>query len=674
MNLLVRHSSLVVLLTMILVTVVFSYFYHLFARESLINARQQVNLALAKSYANSIWPSHMGFVSGAARLEPEELKSSVETRNIHRDLRLLLRGIDVLNVSLLDLNGLVVYSTDGQQTGNFHADDDRFISARDGRMQSTFAFHDTYQAGRSEMAERYIVTSYVPIRILDEAPVEGVIAIDSDITSLMNEFHTRQIHTIGWLVFLMSLMYALIVIFTNRTERLLRAQQIQREKDVEQMRYLAYHDSLTGFYNRISFNEHVEKAVHRAKRAKWTVAVMFLDLDRFKLINDSLGHDAGDQLLCITSQRIYSVIRECDILFRMGGDEFTIILEDVKIPEQGAEIARRILDVISQPIQLKDEEFTISASAGMAVYPRDGESAEILVKNADTAMYRAKELGRNCFSFFSPEMNERFENQLKMETALQRAIANTEFHLQYQPRICARTQRVIGVEALLRWIHPEWGLVPPARFIPQLEESGLIVPVGSWVIREACRQNKAWQERGLSPVRVSVNISSKQFRNESLINTVRQALSESGLDPRYLELELTESLLVDNTENAISIMHALKDLGVALSIDDFGTGYSSLSYLKRFPIDCLKIDQSFVADLASNTKDAMIVEAVSALARSLGIGLVAEGVENIDQVQLLQELRCTEMQGYFYSRPLEPDHLGDIIAQLSQSETSIKTA
>lgn len=674
MNLLVRHSSLVVLLTMILVTVVFSYFYHLFARESLINARQQVNLALAKSYANSIWPSHMGFVSGAARLEPEELKSSVETRNIHRDLRLLLRGIDVLNVSLLDLNGLVVYSTDGQQTGNFHADDDRFISARDGRMQSTFAFHDTYQAGRSEMAERYIVTSYVPIRILDEAPVEGVIAIDSDITSLMNEFHTRQIHTIGWLVFLMSLMYALIVIFTNRTERLLRAQQIQREKDVEQMRYLAYHDSLTGFYNRISFNEHVEKAVHRAKRAKWTVAVMFLDLDRFKLINDSLGHDAGDQLLCITSQRIYSVIRECDILFRMGGDEFTIILEDVKIPEQGAEIARRILDVISQPIQLKDEEFTISASAGMAVYPRDGESAEILVKNADTAMYRAKELGRNCFSFFSPEMNERFENQLKMETALQRAIANTEFHLQYQPRICARTQRVIGVEALLRWIHPEWGLVPPARFIPQLEESGLIVPVGSWVIREACRQNKAWQERGLSPVRVSVNISSKQFRNESLINTVRQALSESGLDPRYLELELTESLLVDNTENAISIMDALKDLGVALSIDDFGTGYSSLSYLKRFPIDCLKIDQSFVADLASNTKDAMIVEAVSALARSLGIGLVAEGVENIDQVQLLQELRCTEMQGYFYSRPLEPDHLGDIIAQLSQSETSIKTA
>lgn len=324
MNLLVRHSSLVVLLTMILVTVVFSYFYHLFARESLINARQQVNLALAKSYANSIWPSHMGFVSGAARLEPEELKSSGETRNIHRDLRLLLRGIDVLNVSLLDLNGLVVYSTDGQQTGNFHADDDRFISARDGRMQSTFAFHDTYQAGRSEMAERYIVTSYVPIRILDEAPVEGVIAIDSDITSLMNEFHTRQIHTIGWLVFLMSLMYAFIVIFTNRTERLLRAQQIQREKDVEQMRYLAYHDSLTGFYNRISFNEHVEKAVHRAKRAKWTVAVMFLDLDRFKLINDSLGHDAGDQLLCITSQRIYSVIRECDILFRMGGEGIRI--------------------------------------------------------------------------------------------------------------------------------------------------------------------------------------------------------------------------------------------------------------------------------------------------------------------------------------------------------------
>lgn len=674
MNQLTRNSSLIVLFTMILVTMLLGYFYHMFAEESLIDGQRQVSLILTKSYANSIWANHAGFVQSAATLKREELQNNEELRYIRRDLRRLFRGLNILDITLLDVSGLVVYSTNAKQIGEQMYNNAHFRKARNGEAISTHTLHDTYKTDRGELHERHVVTSYVPIRILDAAPVEGIIAIDIDTTHLMDDMQSKQFRTIGWLILLMSLVYLLMWMFTKRSDRLILQQQLQREKDLEQMRHLAYHDSLTGFLNRTSFGEHTEEAIRRAKRVGWTMAIMFLDLDRFKLINDSLGHDAGDQLLCLTAERIRDTLRECDILFRMGGDEFTIILEDIKIPHQAADIAQRILDVIAKPIELKKEEFMISASIGIAVYPRDGEFAEYLVKCADTAMYRAKELGGSCFSFFSPEMNQRIENQLKMETALHRAVANSEFFLQYQPRVCARTQQVKGVEALLRWKHPDWGIVPPSRFISQLEETGLIIPVGAWVINEACRQNKSWQDMGLSPISISVNLSARQFRSGSLVDTVRTALSESGLNPAYLEIELTESLLADNTENAISLMHELKALGVALSIDDFGTGYSSLSYLKRFPIDCLKIDRSFVKELAENTKDAAIIEAISTLANNLGIGLVGEGVEDYNQSRLLRKYGCTELQGYFYSRPSDADHVAEVISRISSTRIAVKEA
>jgi diguanylate cyclase (GGDEF)-like protein len=672
MNRLTSNFSLIVLHTMILTTIILSYFYHMFAEESLIDGQRQVSLILTQSYANSIWANHAGFVQSAATLKRDKLESSEEIRIIRRDLRRLFRGLNVLNVTLLDVSGLVVYSTNTNQIGNQVFDNTQFRRARNGEAISMHTLHDTYETDRGELQARHIVTSYVPIRILDAAPVEGIIAIDVDTTHLMDDMQSKQIRTISWLILLMSMIYILMWLLTKRSDRLIQEQQLQREKDLEQMRYLAYHDSLTGFLNRASFTEHTEEAVRRAKRVGWTMAIMFLDLDRFKLINDSLGHDAGDQLLCLTAERIRDTLRESDILFRMGGDEFTILLEDLKIPQQTVEIAQRILDVIAKPIKLKKEEFMISASIGIAVFPRDGEFADYLVKCADTAMYRAKELGGSCFSFFSPEMNQRVENQLKMETALHRAVANSEFFLQYQPRVCARTQQIMGVEALLRWKHPEWGIMLPCRFISQLEETGLIISVGAWVIKEACRQNKSWQDMGLSPISISVNLSARQFRSGSLLDTVRTALSESGLDPSYLELELTESLLADNTENAIKLMHELKALGIALLIDDFGTGFSSLSYLKRFPIDSLKIDRSFVKDLAENTKDAAIIEAISTLANNLGLGLVGEGVENNNQSRLLRQYGCTKLQGYLFSHPSDADHVAEVIGRTSSTRIVAK--
>jgi diguanylate cyclase (GGDEF)-like protein len=381
------------------------------------------------------------------------------------------------------------------------------------------------------------------------------------------------------------------------------------------------------------------------------------------VINDSLGHDAGDQLLRVAATRIQRCVRESDLLFRMGGDEFAVLLENVRGPEESAAVAQRILEAFAEPVHLQDHEITVTTSLGIALYPKDDSTGERLVKSADTAMYRAKELGRNRYEFFTPEMNHRVESQLMLEGALQRALKAREFVLYYQPRVSNATRQVVGVEALLRWRHPERGLVSPLEFIPLLEETGLIVPVGTWVLETACRQAREWHDRGLQ-LAMSVNISARQFRSDLLVATVAEALRSSGLPPRFLEVELTESLLVDNAENALNVMSRLKALGVMVSIDDFGTGYSSLGYLRRFPIDLLKVDRTFIQDLASNPKDAAIVDAISALAKSLGIGLVAEGVEDAHQAEFMRARYCTELQGFLFSRPLPAEELPGAIARI----------
>jgi diguanylate cyclase (GGDEF)-like protein len=446
-------------------------------------------------------------------------------------------------------------------------------------------------------------------------------------------------------------------------QRRLSEEERQRKAQEESMRHQAFHDPLTELPNRMSFTTHLGEAMRRAKRADWPLAILFLDLDLFKRVNDSLGHDAGDRLLRLVSERIRRAVREADLLFRMGGDEFTVLLEDVRGPEEAGAVAQRMLDAIAEPLQLGHHEISVTASIGIALYPRDDVVAERLLKSADTAMYRAKELGRNRYAFFSPEMNERVEQQMQMEAALRRAVKNREFVLHFQPRISVVSGRATGVEALLRWRHPEMGLVEPARFVPILEETGLIVPVGAWVLAEACYHAKTWQVQGRPPVRISVNLSSRQFRSEGLIKSVGGALRASGLAPGLLELELTESLLVENVDYAMEVLHKLKALGTSISIDDFGTGYSSLGYLKRFPIDTLKIDRSFVRDIASSAKDAAIVDAICALARSLDIGLVAEGVEHLWQAEYVAARHCSELQGYLFSRPLPPEQVPEALAR-----------
>jgi diguanylate cyclase (GGDEF)-like protein/PAS domain S-box-containing protein len=445
-----------------------------------------------------------------------------------------------------------------------------------------------------------------------------------------------------------------IEIFSDITER--------KERE-ERVRHLAHHDALTDLPNRALLNDRIAQAVSLAERNRTRVAVMFLDLDRFKTVNDSLGHSVGDKLLREVSARLKSCMRASDTVSRLGGDEFVILMPNVTDAEDVAVTARKVLDAVARPYNIDGYELVSTPSVGISVYPGDGADVETLLRNADAAMYHAKETGRNNYQFFTQDMNARALERLSLERSLRRALEREELRLHYQPQYGVSDGRMVGLEALIRWQHPEQGLVPPLRFIPFAEESGLILPIGDWVLKEACRQSRAWQEAGLPPLRVSVNISALQFRQPDFAVTVERALAAAGLEARYLQLEVTESMIMYEAERMTESLEQLKAMGLELAIDDFGTGYSSLSYLKRLPIDRLKIDKSFVQDVTTDTDDEAIIGAIIALTRKLGLRTIAEGVETREQLEFLRDQGCDEVQGFLLSKPLAPPDCAALLAQ-----------
>jgi diguanylate cyclase (GGDEF)-like protein/PAS domain S-box-containing protein len=421
-----------------------------------------------------------------------------------------------------------------------------------------------------------------------------------------------------------------------------------------QMAYSAQHDFLTGLPNRMLLNDRVNQAINLASRHKKKVAVLFLDVDGFKHINDSLGHRIGDRLLQAIAKRLVDCVRGSDTVSRQGGDEFVILLLEVEQPEGAAHTARRMLHAMSEAHSIDQHDLHVSISIGVSVYPDDGLDAETLIKNADTAMYQAKENGRQSYQFFKPAMNVRAVERQAIEESLRRALERREFALHYQPRINLKTGEITGAEALIRWTHPTRGLVPPAQFIPIAEDCGLILPIGKWVLGEACRQAREWLDAGLLLGTMAVNISAIEFRDESFLEGVFATLQDAGLDPKSLELELTESVLMKHAESTASLLETLRARGVQMAVDDFGTGYSSLSYLRKFPIDTLKIDQSFVRQITTIPDETTIVTAVISMGRSLKLRVVAEGVETRAQMEFLQAHECDEAQGYYFSRPVPP--------------------
>ena len=426
----------------------------------------------------------------------------------------------------------------------------------------------------------------------------------------------------------------------------------ERKRAEQQMEYQAYHDSLTGLANRRLFQEHLTLALALAQRKRRPVAVLVLDLDHFKVVNDSLGHTLGDTLLKEVANRLRLSVREGDVVARVGGDEFTIVLQELEKKEDAAAMAQRVLRIIAEPMEVEGQRLYITTSIGITVFPDDGEDAETLLKNADNAMYRAKAVGRNTYEMSTQELSRSMQERLTLESGLHLAMERNEFEVYYQPQIDIRSMRIVGMEALLRWRHPDRGLMTPGTFLSVAEERGFIVLIGDWVLRTALNQARLFRDLGFRDFRVAVNLSARQFRELSLVDSIESAVKQSNLDPRCLELEITESVAMENIDLTLKVLERLRRTGISIAIDDFGMGHSSLSYLKRFPIDCLKIDRNFVEDLPDRFEDAAIVRSVIELAQGLNLRVVAEGVETKPQLDFLKQHGCREVQGFYFGFPV----------------------
>ncbi len=498
-------------------------------------------------------------------------------------------------------------------------------------------------------------------RLAAELGVESFVGIplfdaEGEVIGPMMVLSRKPMHNLG-------LAAKMLKVFSVRA-----AAELQRARSEKTIEFMAFYDPLTGLANKRLFQDRVKQTFAWARRNHRFPAVLFLDLDRFRCINDTLGHTAGDALLQEVARRLQKTLRKDDTVARHGGDEFLILLPNIRQAEDAGFVAGKIIESFQAPFQVDGFELHLAASIGIAIYPLDGEDCDALLKNADSALHRAKEMGRNNYQFYLTEMNESALQRLGLEGQLRKALERDELCLYFQPQYDLDGRRMVGLEALLRWRHPERGLVPPDEFIPLAEETGLILAMGEWVLREACTRAQAWQAAGLAPMRVAVNISARQFHQYDLVRLVRLVLEETGLEPHFLELEITESLIMQDAEGAVHKLSQLRDLGVQIAIDDFGTGYSSLSYLKKFPIQTLKIDRTFVQDLSRNPDDSAIVDAVIALAHSMGMEVVAEGVETEEQMRLLHDKSCNRVQGYLLQAPVPSDAVARILLQASLNQ------
>src|SRR6202142_2048696 len=499
--------------------------------------------------------------------------------------------------------------------------------------------------------------------------------VSSTVSYILWGYVSSEILIIGAIdaLFVPLLVVPMIISFVAQISKL-KQELESRQASEKEIRYLAFYDVLTNLPNRTLFNEILERAIGHAKHHDFIMALLFIDLDFFKRINDTLGHHVGDELLQAVTSRLLHSIRcsdytgrtneheMTDVVSRLGGDEFIVLLHNITHISDPGKVALRILKDLSEPFVVAKSEVYVTASIGISLYPNDGNDAEDLMKNADAAMYHAKAKGRNNYQHYSQRMTSEAIEYLTLETKMRKAQDNNELLLHYQPKQSLVDGKIIGLEALLRWQPADSDLVPPANFIPLLEEMGLIIPIGEWVLRTACMQNKAWQEAGYGPFVVSVNLSSRQFDQKNFIEIVTQALRDADLEPQYLELEITESTIMRDPDEAITILYILKNMGIKISVDDFGTGYSSLNYLKRIPLDSLKIDRSFVMHIESSASDQAIIKAIIALAHSLELNVVAEGVENERQHAFLREWGCDELQGYLLSKPLPVVQLLEFLA------------
>ena len=673
-----RYFSTVSFILIVLAAGVLGPLYQKLSLQQMQDLAEGRNLAMAQVFQNSLRDSLDSLMSDSVGQNPEFLEGSEGVRRLQAKVLSLMHDTAIVKIKIYNRLGNTVFTSDTGKVGESRLGNPGFRSAITGAISSNLTHRDSIDSFEGTLAEVDILASYIPIRGKDQS-VEGVFELYQNVTPFVTQLNQNMWMVTGG-VALLYLMQFLVVRRAQgiledqegriasardtleiqveartdelkRTNTQLEGEISERRQAQSKLNYLAYHDPLTGLSNRRSFIERLEESLRESARRDEQLAVLFIDLDQFKQVNDSLGHGVGDELLIAVAARLSEHVRLIDMLARLGGDEFICLMEGVRSEDDVEILAREVIGAFELPFVLGDHELFLTASVGICLSPSDGDSVLDLMRNADTAMYRAKALGRGNFHFYTPEMTRDAQERIRMENLLRRALDNGELSVHLQPQVETRSGRLVGAEALVRWNSPELGLVMPMRFIPLAEDSGLIVGLGNWVLRESCRQVMQWRRSGFDLPQVSVNLSVKQLERPEFIDVLRQILDETGMDAASLKLELTESVMMA-VGGAFDLLERLRDLGISLSLDDFGTGYSSLSYLKMLPVQQLKIDKSFVDGIGKNSGDEAIIRTVMELARSLDFQVIAEGVETVEQSEFLEALGCEQLQGHLHGKAM----------------------
>jgi diguanylate cyclase (GGDEF)-like protein len=675
-----RYFSTVSFILIVLAAGVLGPLYQKLSLQQMQDLAEGRNLAMAQVFQNSLRDSLDSLMSDSVGQNPEFLEGSEGVRRLQAKVLSLMHDTAIVKIKIYNRLGNTVFTSDTGKVGESRLGNPGFRSAITGAISSNLTHRDSIDSFEGTLAEVDILASYIPIRGKDQS-VEGVFELYQNVTPFVTQLNQNMWMVTGGVALVFASLYLMQFLVVRRAQGILEDQEgriasardtleiqveartdelkrtnTQLEGEISERRqaqsklnYLAYHDPLTGLSNRRSFIERLEESLRESARRDEQLAVLFIDLDQFKQVNDSLGHGVGDELLIAVAARLSEHVRLIDMLARLGGDEFICLMEGVRSEDDVEILAREVIGAFELPFVLGDHELFLTASVGICLSPSDGDSVLDLMRNADTAMYRAKALGRGNFHFYTPEMTRDAQERIRMENLLRRALDNGELSVHLQPQVETRSGRLVGAEALVRWNSPELGLVMPMRFIPLAEDSGLIVGLGNWVLRESCRQVMQWRRSGFDLPQVSVNLSVKQLERPEFIDVLRQILDETGMDAASLKLELTESVMMA-VGGAFDLLERLRDLGISLSLDDFGTGYSSLSYLKMLPVQQLKIDKSFVDGIGKNSGDEAIIRTVMELARSLDFEVVAEGVETIEQSDFLAGLGCEQLQGHLHGK------------------------
>lgn len=610
---------------------------------SLIEAEERSNVVLTQLLGNYVLTSFSEFISESEDLSSDEMRANPKILILKNFVHEQINGLNVVKIKIYNLDGLTVFSTDLAQIGASKETHPSFVKAKNGDVVSKLSFRDKIYAKEELITNRNIITSYAPI--WKDNKVVSVFEVYKDVTDVVEHVSTMQIR-IFFIVFSSSGILFLVLFFSiRRSDDEINKLNDAQVKATDEIRNIAFHDALTGLPNRILFVDRLEHAISLATRNENLVVLMFIDLDRFKQVNDNLGHEAGDELLKQISHRLLGLVRPCDTVSRISGDEFTVILEELNTVELATVVAKRINAEMATPFLLAGKQVFISCSIGISVYPFSDDDADSLVKKSDAAMFFSKSSGRNIYHYYSPDMQEHGSLRYELENELNVALDKSQFCILFQPKVNLTDWSLPGMEAKIRWNHPTKGIIEDEELLLLLEETGLIVKVGEWILDECCQHVKKWQDEGLPAVHVAVNISPIQLKHDGFVDTITSILENSRLEPQYLELEISERRLMDDEEYNVKIINALKDKGVHLTINEFGTGFLSLSHLSKLPIDTLKIDKSFIRDMMDDPRKRSITTAIISFAHSLKLNIIADGVDTKEQLMFVNAMRCSYAQG-----------------------------